>query len=101
MYQDLWKKQTCYRHLGAFEERIEPIRFRVRDVNDYSFIYRTFNSECCAVKNKVFTVRCPEDFFVEWAVKYADRIIIEEDFQGAGWVKAEIRKRLEKALENL
>ena len=101
MYQDLWKKQTCYRHLGAFEERIEPIRFRVRDVNDYSFIYRTFNSECCTVKNKVFTVRCPEDFFVEWAVKYADRIIIEEDFQGAGWVKAEIRKRLEKALENL
>ncbi len=100
-YSDLWKKQTCYCHLGTFEDRIVPVRFRVQGVSDYSFIYRTFNAECCAVKNKVFTVRCPEDFFVEWALKYADRIRIEDGTPCSEWIRAKMRERLEKALENL
>lgn len=88
-----WKKQMCYCHMGAYEIHPIQIQFRVVEGRDHTFIYETFNEDCRSVENGVFSVVTTEKFFLDWAMRYADRIEVLN-----GEMRGLLRKRLEKAL---
>lgn len=88
-----WKKQMCYCHMGTYERHPVRIQFRVVEGRDHTFIYETFNEDCRSVENGVFSVVTTEKFFLDWAMRYADRIEVLN-----GEMRGLLRKRLEKAL---
>ena len=82
--------------MGTYERHPVRIQFRVVEGRDHTFIYETFNEDCRSVENGVFSVVTTEKFFLDWAMRYADRIEVLN-----GEMRGLLRKRLEKALEIL
>ena len=97
----LWKKQVCYNHLGCFAKEPVTVRFETVDAEDYTFIYRAFSSECLTLEDHIFSVVCTADFFVDWAMKHADKIRIIGEDESTQDIKKQLKIRLETALKNL
>ena len=71
---------------------------------DYSFIKDTFGTNYEITTNHAQTtvhVQCTNDFFLDWALGYVDRIRILDMYPTALTLKKPLRSRLERGLENL
>lgn len=102
---ELWDKQICFQQKKEITDcpeisfKILWSKFPKSERNDYTFIYDTFG-KVAKVKENIVTVKASVDFFVDWAMKYADKIKLANQTQESECVKQEIKTRLESALRN-
>ncbi len=98
--ETLFRNQICFDNLDKMEKlcKVPEFRFKAKNMDDA--IYDTFGTKCCKYEDEIYTVKCSEQFFIKWVMKYADSVELLDEDEISHYVKETIQRRLKKAIKN-